>query len=166
MRRPLITASLFVVCNIFGTGIAMAQSGLDVVRAYYAAYGTGDMNRVAEFFTDDIVWHIPGHHPLAGTKRGKAEVLAFFRELGRGQFRAEVISLTGDDRTVVDIHRGWSNIPNAVNVDTIWALQFTIEGGKIKEARNFSFDQHAADAFFTANYSLRPLPDRLARPAQ
>jgi len=39
---------------------------------------------------------IPGHHPLAGTKRGRNEVAAFFRELGKSGFRAELIALTAD----------------------------------------------------------------------
>lgn len=46
-------------------------------------------------------------------------------------------------------------------MDTIWVLMFKIEHGKIKEARNFSFDQHAADQFFWKNYPLMPIPERL-----
>ena len=37
-----------------------------------------------------------------------------------------------------------------------------IEDGKIREARNFSFDQAAADAFFWQAYPMKPLPERLA----
>jgi len=39
---------------------------------------------------------------------------------------------------------------------------FSIEDGKIKDARNFSFDQAAADAFFWQTYPLKTLPERLA----
>ncbi|WP_245345059.1 nuclear transport factor 2 family protein [Rhizobium sp. Kim5] len=112
-------------------------------------------------FADDILWHIPGHHPLAGTKRGKQEVAAFFQQLGNGNFRAELIALIADENWVIDMHRGWSNRDGLANVDTIWVLAFKIENGKIKEARNFSFDQAAADSFFWQAYRLKPLPDRL-----
>ncbi|UIY29834.1 hypothetical protein LZK73_02970 [Neorhizobium galegae] len=66
-----------------------------------------------------------------------------------------------DENWVIDMHRGWSNRDGA-NVDTVWVLAFRIEDGKIKEARNFSYDQAAADSFFWQAYQLKPLPDRLA----
>ncbi len=62
-----------------------------------------------------------------------------------------------DENWVVDMHRGWSNREGEPNVDTVWVLAFRIEDGKIREARNFSFDQAAADAFFWQAYPLKPL---------
>ncbi|MEM6657839.1 MAG: hypothetical protein AAF625_07100 [Pseudomonadota bacterium] len=64
---------------------------------------------------------------------------------------------------MVDIHRGWSNVEGAVNVDTIWALVYRIENGKIVEATNLSADQDTANAFFWSQYQLAPLPERLAK---
>ena len=87
---------------------------------------------------------------------------AFFAELGKSNFRAELLALMADDNWVVDMHRGWSNRDGQANVDTVWVLAFRIEDGKIKEARNFSFDQAAADAFFWQTYPLKTLPERLA----
>lgn len=141
---------------------ASPEENRQVVVDYYAAYASGDMSRVREFFADDIEWHIPGHHPLAGTKRGKEEVAAFFDQLGRSGFRAELIALMADENWVVDMHRGWSNRTDGANVDTIWVLAFRIVDRKIAEARNFSFDQAGADAFFWQAYPLKPIPERLA----
>ena len=138
------------------------EENKQVILDYYATYATGDMDALAAFFAEDIVWHIPGQHPLAGTKTGADEVLAFFRLLGRGSFRAELIALMADENWVIDMHRGWSNLEGQQNVDTIWVLAFRIEDGKIAEARNFSYDRAAADSFFWATYPLKPLPDRLA----
>lgn len=140
---------------------ASPEENRKMISDYYAAYASGDMGKVASFFAEDILWHIPGHHPLAGTKRGKQEVAAFFQQLGKGNFRAELIALIADENWVIDMHRGWSNRDGLANVDTVWVLAFKIENGKIKEARNFSFDQAAADSFFWQAYRLKPLPDRL-----
>ncbi|MGK6314616.1 nuclear transport factor 2 family protein [Neorhizobium sp. DT-125] len=74
-----ITRALLVAAALFSGAPAMAASPEEnrkVIADYYAAYAAGDMGKVADFFADDIEWHIPGHHPLAGTKRGKAEVAA------------------------------------------------------------------------------------------
>ncbi|WP_157357289.1 nuclear transport factor 2 family protein [Amycolatopsis nigrescens] len=131
-----------------------------LIREYYQAYASGDLRALERFFAPDIRWTIPGHHPLSGTKTGVAEVLAFFRELGRAGFRAETFFLAADGDWVVDLHRGWSTTP--AGLDITWALAFRITGRKIVEAVNFAADQHAADAFFWQHYPLAPLPDRLA----
>jgi len=132
-----------------------------IIKRYYEAYGKGDLGTVRQIFAPNIAWTIPGHHPLAGTKRGVDEVLAFFQQLGLAKFRAEVLFLGGNDSYVVDVHRGWSNMERD-NIDQLWALLFKIEGDRIVEAVNFPGDQHAADAFFWKVYPLKPLPERLA----
>ncbi|MCE7007185.1 nuclear transport factor 2 family protein [Kibdelosporangium philippinense] len=131
-----------------------------LIKDYYEAYGSGDLNRLRRFFANDIRWTIPGHHPLSGTKQGIDEVLAFFRELGKAGFRAETVFLAADGDWVVDLHRGWSTKPQGL--DILWALAFRIRNRKIVEAVNFAADQHAADQYFWKTYKLAPLPTRLA----
>ncbi|SDK59975.1 nuclear transport factor 2 family protein [Nonomuraea jiangxiensis] len=132
-----------------------------LIRGYYAAYADGDLDALRErFFAPDIRWTIPGHHPLAGTKRGVEEVLAFFAELGRAGFRADPMALAPDGDWVIDLHRGWSTAPEGL--DITWALAFRIRSNRIVEAINFAADQHAADAFFWRVYKLAKIPDRLA----
>ncbi|ANZ40854.1 hypothetical protein BBK82_37595 [Lentzea guizhouensis] len=133
---------------------------VSLVRRYYEAYGSGDPEALRPFFAPDIRWTIPGHHPLAGTKTGADEVLAFFAQLARSGFRAEVLFLAADRDWVVDMHRGWSTTP--AGLDITWTLAYRIRGRKIVEAVNFAADQHAADAFFWRQYPLAPIPDRLA----
>ncbi len=71
-----------------GDGPAVA-----VIQRYYDTYGANDPNALRQFFAPNIQWHIPGQHPLAGTKHGPDEVLAFFQQLGRAGFRAETLVL-------------------------------------------------------------------------
>lgn len=129
-----------------------------LIRRYYEAYGSGDLEKLRQFFAPDIRWTIPGHHPLAGTKTGATEVLAFFAQLARAGFRAEILFLAADGDWVVDMHRGWSTTP--AGLDITWTLAYRIRDRKIVEAVNFAADQHAADAFFWRQYPLAPIPGR------
>lgn len=137
---------------------AKEHPNVTFIRRYYEAYGSGDLEALRQFFAPDIRWTIPGHHPLAGTKTGAAEVLAFFAQLARSGFRAEVLFLAADGDWVVDMHRGWSTTP--AGLDITWTLAYRIRGRKIVEAVNFAADQHAADVFFWRQYPLAPIPGR------
>jgi ketosteroid isomerase-like protein len=146
-------------------GIAMAdtpEQNIKVVQDFFAAYGENDLAGIAAVMDENVQWHIPGRHPLSGTKNGRDEVLAFFDQLGVAGFRAEPIYFGADETYVVDIHRGWSNAEGKPNVDTTWALVYRIEGGKIVEATNLSADQDAANTFFWSQYQLKPVSERLA----
>ena len=140
---------------------ADAQANIQVIQDYYAAYGTGDPEAVRPFLHEDVVWNIPGHHPMAGTKRGADEVIAFFEGLAKGNFGAEPIFFQAQDDMVVDIHRGFSQVGEGPEVDQLYALMFRIQDGKIIEAQNFLTDMYESDRFFWAHFPLAPLSDRL-----
>ena len=129
------------------------------IERLFTAYGAGDVKGCSEILHPEITWAIPGHHPLAGVKRGLDEVLAFFDQLAKAKFMAtpRAIAVSGD--YVLDFHRGWSDAGSGIDLE--WCLVFRFEGGRIREVTNFCFDQHAADLFFWSTYKLKPLPDRL-----
>jgi uncharacterized protein len=133
---------------------------LESVRSLFAAYAAKDVGRVRDILAPDVAWYIPGHHPLSGWKRGVDEVLAFFDQLAIADFRADPKAVAVSNGYVIDFHRGWSERNGGV--DTMWALAFRFEAGKIKEVVNLCADQHAADRFFWATYQLKPIPGRLA----
>ncbi|MEM7301809.1 MAG: nuclear transport factor 2 family protein [Pseudomonadota bacterium] len=141
---------------------ASPAENIKVVQDFFAAYGKNDLKAIAAVMDENVKWHIPGRHPLSGTKNGRDEVLAFFSQLGVAGFKAEPIYFGADENYVVDIHRGWSNADGKPNVDTTWALVYRIVDGKIVEATNLSADQDAANTFFWSQYQLAPVPDRLA----
>jgi ketosteroid isomerase-like protein len=142
---------------------ASPEDNIKVVQDFFAAYGANDLDGIAAVMDENVKWHIPGRHPLSGTKIGRDEVLAFFEQLGTAGFQAEPIYFGADETHVVDIHRGWSNADGKPNVDTTWALVYRIENGKIVEATNLSADQDAANTFFWSQYTLAPVPERLAK---
>ena len=139
------------------------RANVAVVQRFYEGYAGQDMEKIREVLAEDVTWLIPGHHPLAGLKRGADEIVAFFNQLAKANFQAEVISLSASEDWVVDVHRGWGEYGEAT-LDMNWVLAYRIRDGKIAEVQNFAADQHAADLFFWRVWgdSLKPLPDRLA----
>jgi ketosteroid isomerase-like protein len=124
--------------------MANIHPNVQAIERLFAAYAAKDVAKVRDILAPDVVWRIPGHHPLSGEKRGVTEVLAFFDQLAKANF---------------DHHRGWSDV--AGGLDMTWCLVFRFEAGRIKEVTNFAFDQHKADVFFWTVYRLKPIPDRL-----
>ena len=134
---------------------------IEAISRFFAAYAANDVAGIASVLSDDIEWTIPGHHPLAGTKHGIAEVCSFFEQLATTGFQAEPIFLEADEHHVVDIHRGYSTA-GVGSVDTTWALVWHFGAdGRVDRVLNLSGDQHQMDSFIWANFELAPLPARL-----
>lgn len=157
-----ITLTSALIAGDFAVA-ASPEDNIKVVQDFFAAYGANDLDGIAAVMDENVKWHIPGRHPLSGTKNGREEVLAFFAQLSVAGFQADPIYFGADETHVVDIHRGWSNAEGQPNVDTTWALVYRIEDGKIVEATNLSADQDAANTFFWSQYNLAPVPERLAK---
>ncbi|WP_211236249.1 nuclear transport factor 2 family protein [Aliagarivorans marinus] len=128
---------------------------LKVVQGFFAAYGAGDMEAIKQYVAEDVEWHIPGRHRLAGTKRGITEFTEFFAKLGEAGFKAEVMMLAANEHYVIDAHRGYSTAGDSAqqNIDLNWILLYQIEDGKIKRVQNFSGNQYASDAFFDSFFA-------------
>ena len=139
-----------------------ADPKLAAIEGFFEAYGNNDRAGIAAVLAEGITWTIPGHHPLAGTKHGIDEVLAFFDQLGNAGFRAETFFLEASDDYVVDIHRGYSTVGTGA-VDTNWALVWHFDAdNKVDRVMNLSGDQHQMDTFIWDNFPLAPIPTRLA----
>jgi uncharacterized protein len=133
------------------------SSSVEVVEKMYHCFKSGDM----EVFAADLKWHLPGHHPLAGTKQGIDEVLAFF-----GRLRGLGLQVTPlgmgelNSGTVVEIYRATGSVDGAT-LEALNCNHYTVRDGKILEVQVLMADQHGYDAFFWKAYQLKPIPDRL-----
>lgn len=134
---------------------------LRAIEHFFDAYAAGDREAIGSVLASDVEWTIPGHHPLSGTKIGIDEVLAFFDELATAGFEAEPLFLEASHDYVVDVHRGYTTKGVGL-VDTTWALVWHFDSdNRVDRVINLSGDQHQMDAFVWANFTLKPLPDRL-----
>jgi ketosteroid isomerase-like protein len=139
------------------------STSLSVVQRMYECFNKGDMETIRrEIFAKDLVWRLPGHHPLAGVKQSPDEVLAFFAQLRKANIQVELVRLDawGED-TVVEVHRGRGQSGNFV-LDALNCTHYRIRNNQIYDVQVFLSDQHAADTFFNGVFELKPIPDRLA----
>ncbi len=156
----------------------MANENLALVQRMYACFNRNDMDTIRrEVFAPDLVWRLPGRHPLSGEKRGVDEVLAFFSQLVRANIRVTLdperdpesrIDAFGSD-TAVEVHRGQgvvttrdaSGNESTVTLNALNCTHYRIRNGRIAHVQVYMSDQHAADNFFWAVYQLKPIPARL-----
>jgi len=61
----------------------MSAENVEVVRAGYQAFMSGDLEGVGKLFADDVEWESPDSLPTGGIHRGRDVVLANFAELPR-----------------------------------------------------------------------------------
>lgn len=140
----------------------MADS-MAVVDRMYECFGKGDMDTLkAEVFAQDIVWVLPGHHPLSGAKNGADEVIAFFGALMGSGVNVDNISFgtIGDDK-VVENHTGHGTVNGRDYIFPTCSV-YTIADNKIKHVQVYTADQHGVDDYFWQANALKPIPDRLA----
>lgn len=132
--------------------MSASHPNLALINNFFQAYAKNDLDGIKEILAENIKWHIPGSHPLSGTKTGVNEVLNYFQQLNKGAFQAESIVMGVNDNFVIDCHKNWSNITHGENLNNMSCLLWKIENNKIVEVYNFPEDQHKVDAFFSTLY--------------
>lgn len=142
------------------------KNSLEVVQKMYECFNKGDMAMLKQdVFAPDIVWNLPGRHPLSGTKHGADEVIAFFGQLNKAGIRVDLVGLDQfHEDSVVEVHRGHTDGEgiHGAKLDALNCTHYQIVDGKIKNVQVYISDQYAVDTFFWAVYQLKPIPDRLA----
>jgi hypothetical protein len=142
--------------------IDATRANVRIVEQMWECFRTGDSTTLRSLFTPDVVYRMPGYHPIAGPKRGIDELFAFFDELSKTHIAVELLKIgpLGADR-VVEMHHGHGGVNQAV-LDVVNCNVYTIRDGKIARVDCYNGDQHAIDNFFNAIYRLKPIPERLA----
>ena len=143
--------------------MATEQNNVDIILTMYRYFESGDVARIStELMHPDIVWRVPGHHPLAGAHTGPEQVLGFLgRMAGTGIQFTDLHFGQLDDGTVVEKHLGIAKLGEEV-VELPAAVTYGIRDGRIADVRVNSGDQHALDRFVWSAVTLLPVTERLA----
>jgi ketosteroid isomerase-like protein len=121
-------------------------------RGAFETFNRGDFGAYRQFFTEDVVWHVGGNHPLSGDYRGRDALFAYFdkvRQLTGGSLRTTPQDILADDAhcgvfTRVTAER------DGRKLDVVQAQAFRVNAdGKFSEYWALADDQDAVDAFWS-----------------
>jgi uncharacterized protein len=124
---------------------------LAIFRSIYTAFTTGDMDTLATFFDEDVFWHSPGEHPLAGTYEGRAATFASFAEefeRSSGTYSVEVHDVLANDEHIVALLRATAE-REGKRLDQGHAIVFQMRDGKVHTAWEVWKDQPSVDEFWS-----------------
>jgi uncharacterized protein len=128
-----------------------AEENVRLIRRLMAAYAKADIEVIDQLVSDDVVFHVPGHHPLSGTYVGKSEVFGYLGQVAGLNESSDagyrIHSVTGDDDHAISLvtgtieHDGVCFVRPTVHV-------FHCDGTQVTEFWEASLDQHAEDQFW------------------
>lgn len=128
----------------------MGNRNAELARELFDAVQAGNTDKVASFFSDDVIVHVPGNNQISGTFKGRGEVgttLGKIAQLTDGTFRRELHDITASDAhavvlTEITAERGGKRFTfnSAVVLD--------IQDGKIAQQWFLNDDQATVDELF------------------
>ena len=127
-----------------------AHPNLATFQSIYTAFTTGDMDTLATFFDEDVVWHTPGQHPFAGTHDGRAATFASFAaefERSGGSYGVEVRDVLANDEHIVALLHATAD-REGKRLDQDYAIIFQMRDGAVQAAWEVWTDQASLDEFW------------------
>jgi ketosteroid isomerase-like protein len=127
-----------------------ASENADVVRLIFDAFLRKDPFVLREVFAHDAVWNVPGGSVMAGTFRGRGEILRFLSRLPKetdGTYGSRLIDvLASDDRAAALYRATGSRRGRDLDLDQV--LLFRLEGGVVSEVLALPTDPAVFDEFW------------------
>ena len=121
----------------------MKHPNIDLVQELYAAYLSGDRDRVTLGIAPDIRWHNSGYDANAGTIEGLPAVLDYLMgEDHLEDYRLDVVDMLASDERVAIVaaasgRRGRKQLRN----DFVQVMR--VQEGRVVEVWNYNWDQRA-----------------------
>ena len=122
----------------------------ELVGKAYEALGSGDQEKIAQYWSEDMVWIVPGHNPLSGVYNGRDAFLGFMGEVGKlsnNSFNMTAVAVMVSDEYSADVthnvgyragHEGTGDVPyTKLDIDVVHVLRW--RDGKVIEGRGAIF---------------------------
>ena len=118
-------------------------------RQAAAAFRAGDLAAIEALIDVNVVWHVPGTHPLAGDVTGRDAVAAFLTRLGQLGFWLVEHDVFGNDAHVCALSEMGATRPGTT-VSTRVVSIFHFRDGRQVERWLYPEDMTAWDSIFQA----------------
>jgi ketosteroid isomerase-like protein len=125
---------------------------LDVVRAVFGAFASGDLAALSELLHADATWHHHNDDRLGGIYRGADAIIAYLTEsalLTAGTLHVEPQQVMADGEGHVAVRvRLSASRPDRRTMDGPQVVLVTVEGGRVSVVEQFVGDPAAVAAFW------------------
>jgi uncharacterized protein len=113
------------------------------------AFKEGDVEALFSKMAEDVVWHMPGDNCLAGSYRGRDEILRNFAMLQQAvdSYWAHPLDYFASDDHAVLVAEVRARKGDRV-LETKEAMTWRIENGQLKECWHMCLEPEKWDAFF------------------
>ena len=128
------------------------STDVDVVRAVFGAFASGDLAALSDLLHTDAAWHHRNDDRFRGTHRGADAIIAYLTEsvlLTAGTLHAEpqLVMADGGGHVAVLVRLSASR-PDGRAMDGAQFLLVTVEGGRVRAIEQFVGDPAAVAAFW------------------
>lgn len=121
-----------------------------LVRRMFDAFGGGNGFSLREVFAEDAVWTVPGSGVMAGTFRGRHEILRFLGRLPKetdGTYASRLIDVLASEGRAAALYRA-SGERHGRRLDLDQVLLFTIADGVVQDVLALPSDPASFEAFW------------------
>ena len=121
-----------------------------LVREGFAAFERGDMARMDQLLSDDVVWHVGGNSKWAGSYEGKAKVLEYFGRQAQamtGPPTTDIHDIVGNDDHVVVLGSASATAADGSSAEWKFTQIFHIRDGKTTAVWGMAENDAAVDPF-------------------
>lgn len=124
----------------------------DVVKSFYEAFVSGDLESVAGLLADDVIFHVPGTGANAGDHHGRESVLVYFAQAARltgGTLRLTLHDVLEGDEYMAAVSTYRATRPDRAPLENNLVHLMRVENGRVAESWFHSRNQYEVDEFWT-----------------
>ena len=135
-----------------GTASTAIITDVDVVRAVFGTFASGDLAALGDLLHPDATWHHHNDDRFGGIHPGADAIIAYLTEsvlLTSGTLHAEPRSVMADGQGhVAVLVRLSGSRPDGRTMDGPQVVLVTVEGGRVRAIEQFVGDPAAVAAFW------------------
>jgi ketosteroid isomerase-like protein len=130
----------------------MTHPNQSLIDRFFAAYAKRDVDAIRQVMSEDVEWIALGEQPLAGVKKGLAEVITSFDQtgavMGKSNPHVDRVVVGANNDYLIECQHVQTHRGDGHDLDQMVCVLWTFANGKIVQGTHFYSDPQAADAFF------------------